>query len=89
MGGPGRASTGCCTVCQPSTPVLPGEDASKLEDLTRRVTVDVQPQGVVEEFMAERVALGMWRLRRAERAERHLMPTREKTTRITTITPLM
>src|SRR5512134_291361 len=52
-----------------STPVLPGEDASKLEDLTRRVTADVQPQGVVEEFMAERVAMGMWRLRRAERAE--------------------
>jgi hypothetical protein len=52
-----------------STPVLPGEDASELEDLTRHVTADVQPQGVVEEFMVERVAMGMWRLRRAERAE--------------------
>jgi hypothetical protein len=51
-----------------STPVPPGEDASNLEDLTRRVSADVQPQGVVEEFMAERVAVGMWRLRRAERA---------------------
>ena len=33
------------------------------------VSADVQPQGAVEEFMAERVAVGMWRLRRAERAE--------------------
>jgi hypothetical protein len=52
-----------------STPVLPGENPSDLMELTERVAVDVQPQGVVEEFMAERVALGMWRLRRAERAE--------------------
>jgi hypothetical protein len=29
----------------------------------------MQPQGVIEEFMAERVAISMWRLRRAERAE--------------------
>jgi hypothetical protein len=29
----------------------------------------MQPQGVIEEFMAERVAMGMWRLRRPERAE--------------------
>ncbi len=52
-----------------STPVLPGEDASELMGLTERVAADVQPQGVVEEFMAQRVAMGMWRLRRAERAE--------------------
>jgi hypothetical protein len=52
-----------------STPVLPGENPSDLMELTESVAVDVQPQGVVEEFMAERVALGMWRLRRAERAE--------------------
>jgi hypothetical protein len=52
-----------------STPVLPGENPSDLMELTERVAVDVQPQGVVEEFMAERVALGIWRLRRAERAE--------------------
>ena len=29
----------------------------------------MQPQGVVEEFMSARIAMGMWRLRRAERAE--------------------
>src|SRR5687768_10967866 len=52
-----------------STPVLPGENPSDLTELTERVAVDVLPEGVVEEFMAERVALGMWRLRRAERAE--------------------
>ena len=49
--------------------MLPGENPTDLMELTERVAVDVQPQGVVEEFMAERVALGMWRLRRAERAE--------------------
>ena len=52
-----------------STPVLPGEDPNELDELVRKVATDVQPQGVVEEFMAERVAMGMWRLRRAERAE--------------------
>jgi hypothetical protein len=29
----------------------------------------MKPQGAVEAFMVERVAMGMWRLRRAERAE--------------------
>jgi hypothetical protein len=52
-----------------SMPVLPGEDPNELDELMRRVVTDVQPQGVIEEFMAERVAMGMWRLRRAERAE--------------------
>jgi hypothetical protein len=52
-----------------STPVLPGEDSRELETLTERVATEVKAQGVVEAFMAERVALGMWRLRRAERAE--------------------
>ena len=52
-----------------STPVLPGEDPNEFEALMRRVTDDLQPQGVLEEFMAERVAVGMWRLHRAERAE--------------------
>jgi hypothetical protein len=52
-----------------STPVLPGEDPNELDELMRRVTTDVQPQGVLEEFMTERVAMGMWRLHRAERAE--------------------
>jgi hypothetical protein len=52
-----------------STPVLPGEDPGALIELTGKVTADVQQRGVVEEFMAERVAMGMWRLRRAERAE--------------------
>ena len=52
-----------------STPVLPGEDPNEFGELIRRVTTDMQPQGVIEEFMAERVAMGMWRLRRPERAE--------------------
>jgi hypothetical protein len=52
-----------------STPVLPGEDPNELDELVRKVTNDTQPQGVIERFMAERIALGMWRLRRAERAE--------------------
>jgi hypothetical protein len=52
-----------------STPVLPGEDPNELDELMKRVTTDVRPQGVVEEFMAERIAMGILRLRRAERAE--------------------
>ena len=52
-----------------STPVLPGEDPNELDELMRKVTKDTQPRGVIEEFMAERVAMGIWRLRRAERAE--------------------
>ena len=52
-----------------STPVLPGEDPGAFLELTGKVAADMQPQGMLEEFMAERVALGMWRLRRAERAE--------------------
>jgi hypothetical protein len=52
-----------------STPVLPGEDPGDLIELTGKVAADVQAQGAVEEFMAERIALAMWRLRRAERAE--------------------
>ena len=47
-----------------STPVLPGEDPGQFEELMKRVTTDLQPQGVIEEFMAERVAVGMWRLAR-------------------------
>lgn len=49
--------------------MLPGEDPGAFLELTVKVAADVQPQGLVEEFMAERVAMGMWRLRRAERAE--------------------
>ena len=52
-----------------STPVLPGEDPNELDELVRKVATDVQPRGVIEEFMTERVAMGIWRLRRAERAE--------------------
>jgi hypothetical protein len=59
-----------------STPVLPGEDPGEFMELTGRITAEVQPQGVVEEFMAERVAIGMWRLRRAERAELGVLASR-------------
>jgi hypothetical protein len=52
-----------------STPVLPGEDPGELEALTNRVASEMEPRGVVEAFMSERIAMGMWRLLRAERAE--------------------
>jgi hypothetical protein len=52
-----------------STPVLPGENPGDLIELTGKVAADVQAQGVIEEFIAARIAMGMWRLRRAERAE--------------------
>jgi hypothetical protein len=34
----------------------------------KSVRTDLQPQNAIEEFMTERVVMGMWRLRRAERA---------------------
>jgi hypothetical protein len=52
-----------------STPVLPSEDPDELAALTSAVASEIQPQGAVEAFLAERVAMGMWRLLRAERAE--------------------
>jgi hypothetical protein len=52
-----------------STPVLPGENPSDLVELTGKVAAEVKPQGAVEEFISERIAMGMWRLLRAERAE--------------------
>lgn len=59
-----------------STPVLPGEDPRELQTLTNRIAAEVQPQGPVEAFLAERVAMGMWRLRRAERAELGVLASR-------------
>jgi hypothetical protein len=59
-----------------STPVLPGENPGDFMKLTQHVAADVQPQGAIEEFMAERVAMGMWRLRRAERAELGILADR-------------
>jgi hypothetical protein len=58
-----------------STPVLPGGDPDELDELMRRVATDLQPQGVIEEFIAERIAMGIWRLRRAERAELGVLAT--------------
>ena len=53
-----------------ATPVLPGEDPAELDRLRARLTAELQPVGVVEEFLVERATLIVWRLRRAERVER-------------------
>jgi hypothetical protein len=59
-----------------STPVLPGEDPRELEALTRTVASEMRAQGALEAFMVERVAVGMWRLLRAERAELGILAER-------------
>ena len=56
--------------------VLPGEDADAFEDLWNQVRGQLSPQGPIEEFYVNRVVNAMWRLRRAERAETALLPSR-------------
>jgi len=50
-------------------PVLPGEDASAWDAFHAGVVADLRPVGSVETELADRVALQLWRLRRAARYE--------------------
>src|SRR2546429_9858627 len=46
-------------------PVLPGEDAAEWDAFRAEIVRDLDPAGTLETELAERVALQMWRLRRA------------------------
>ena len=53
-----------------SSPVVPGLDAAEDWEAHRQGLLrDLQPVGELEEHLAERVALGFWRLRRVARHE--------------------
>lgn len=49
--------------------VLPGEDKEVFNSLCDRVFDEVQPVGMLEEKLAEEIAISFWRLRRARLAE--------------------
>lgn len=44
--------------------VLPDEDRHEFEALRQSVLIELMPEGILEEFYAERIATCMWRLRR-------------------------
>jgi hypothetical protein len=51
------------------TSVLPGEDREELEALSRSLMRQLNPRGVVQRLIAERVVSLAWKLRRTARAE--------------------
>ena len=51
------------------TAVLPGEDASQLEELSAELMRQLRPTGIVQRLLAERVVSLAWKLRRVARAE--------------------
>ena len=55
-----------------STVVLPEEDADAFERLREGVIADLDPAGVLQEALAQRVAVLLWRLDRAARLEAEL-----------------
>ncbi len=55
-----------------STVVLPEEDADAFERLRQGVIADLDPAGVLQEALAQRVAVLLWRLDRAARLEAEL-----------------
>src|SRR5215813_8700435 len=56
--------------------VLPGEDTEVFEDLWNQVRAKFPPVGPIEEFLVDRIADTMWRLRRWTRAETALLHSR-------------
>ena len=55
-----------------STVVLPEEDADAFERLREGVIADLDPAGVLQEALAQRIAVLLWRLDRAARLEAEL-----------------
>lgn len=55
--------------------LLPGgmEDPAEFDTLRLRLQEDLRPTGAMEELLAEQIAAGLWRLRRAYRMEAGLM----------------
>src|SRR5260370_15181392 len=49
--------------------LLPGENASSLAKLRRRIVDALQPAGGLERLLVDRIVQGLWRLRRLGRLE--------------------
>ena len=52
------------------TPVLPDEDAGAYAQLGERLYAELEPCGILEEELVERIAFLLWRLARARRVDR-------------------
>ena len=50
-------------------PVLPGEDADEWDAFRHSIVADLDPETTLEQELVDRVALQLWRLRRAARYE--------------------
>lgn len=49
--------------------LMPGEDAKELEQLGRRLRMELAPQGELENVLVGRIVSSIWRLKRAVRVE--------------------
>lgn len=49
--------------------VLPSEDSAVFEELRNAVHAELSPKGIVEELLADRIVISVWRLRRLGRVE--------------------
>lgn len=49
--------------------LLPDEDPHQLQELCDQIHNELQPHGILQEHLVERIALTMWRLKRVERVE--------------------
>jgi hypothetical protein len=49
--------------------LLPGEDEAALQELSERLTSELQPEGEMEILLAEEIIAAHWRLRRLRRVE--------------------
>lgn len=58
--------------------VLPDEDSKEFESLRQSVLIELMPEGVMEEFYAERIANCMWRLRRVYPIEAGVLSSGQK-----------
>jgi len=59
-------------------PVVPGESSIEWEAHRRAIVDDLAPEGPVETALAERVALGFWRLRRVPAYEEAAIAERQR-----------
>ena len=48
-------------------PIVPGEDPAEWDNFRDNIVKDLEPGNTIEHELAERIALQMWRLRRAAR----------------------
>ncbi len=57
--------------------LVPGEQAADLADLCQRLRAELKPVGTIEHLLVDRVASGLWRLRRCLRLEAGVVESEE------------